>query len=109
MALADTILTDDGSYNTPLARQVIYDHIGYIRDNAQAVDISGSVAIKYATNLYGLYSALDIPQRLWNVTALINKHSYRTPINTLSSILVPQDTVVSQLVKVANVAETSLY
>lgn len=107
MTLKSRIRTHDGMYDSDKARQLFYDHLPNLRDKADEVVIDGVTGLKYRANLYGLYYHLNIDQRLWNLTSLINKFDHTTEISELTTLLVPNRAQVQKLIQSLHASNTS--
>jgi len=99
MALKDRIKRNDGRYDTPLARQAIYDHLPILRKTSSITPVTNVASTRFRYNILGLYDSLGIDPKFWNTTMLINKHTSTTDVSELVGILVPNVDAVERLVK----------
>lgn len=97
--LKDRLRVDDGKYDTPTARQTLYDHLPNLRKTATPAPVPSVQGLKFQNSLYGLYHSLGVDPKLWNVTALINKHDHNTSIRDLSDVMIPNKESVDRLLK----------
>jgi hypothetical protein len=109
MALKDHISKNDTRYTSTIARQVIEDHMEYIRKTSTLAEVSGVLSNKYQTNLYGLYQALNISKSLWWITTRVNRFTYETKLSDLTFIAVPNYNEVEKLIKIINTKELAIF
>lgn len=109
MALKDRVKKTNAAYISDSARRIIEDHLYQLRKTARTKSVSGVLSLKYRTNLYGLYKALNIPPELWWITTRVNNFTYATNIMELSYLAVPDSKTVDNLIKINSTKQVAMF
>jgi hypothetical protein len=90
-------------YYDPTFRVVIESHMQFLLQHptVQSIDLDSQLTYKYENDLFGLLSEVGVPYQLhWIIMRMNNMNSPLELTQEHQSLLIPSDTVISNIQKV---------